>query len=422
VPPLDTPSSPAPAFEPPAPARYDSPPEPAPPSPEPIEMWPLFPARGHAGVPVRGQAEVPVEPEPPSPIRGQATVPADSAPNGPASSIRAQAQVPAPPSTPDLPGPPLRPADLGGARPIGAHRADFDDGDLDPSTSDITGDITSDMPTALRGVATPPPPPPPHVPPPPPPLVPTQGPSRPISPAPAGPPGIGQAYGAGLFRPEPRRRTKVEQLLALARTPHRSAQVVAVIADEGGLGASTTAAGMARILATVREDYTALLSAADRRVDIATVQEVSRGHAFTVVDLGAHASPAAQHILSISTRVVVVISAEQHATESIGPILDRIHRIKPMLATGAVLAAVCKTGRQYRRVLRELAGDRGPQATQIIPIPPDPALRTMDDLDLTRLETATREAYLRLASAVAVPQPAAAGVRPAPAVPPPGGR
>jgi type VII secretion protein EccE len=388
-------------------------------SPEPIEMWPLFPARGQAGVPVRGQAEVPPEPDQP-PVRGQATVSAgdDAADPADPSAIRGQAQVPAPPAAPE-PMTPTRAPDLGGARPGGAHRA-HEDEDTEHHTdmSETTSEITGDMPTALRGVATAPPPPPP-LPPAPPPMVPTQGPSRPISPAPADAAG-GQAYGAGLFRPEPRRRSKVEQLLALARTPHRSAQVVALIADENGLGASTTAAGAARILATVREDYTALLSAADRRVDIATVQEVSRGHAFTVVDLGAHASPAAQHILSISTRVVVVISADQHATQATRSILERIHRIKPVLATGAVIAVVCKTGRQYRRVLRELAGSQ--QATPVIPIPPDPALRTMDDLDLTRLEPSTREAYLRLAAAVAAPQPAAAGGAPHTAVPPYGGQ
>lgn len=412
-------------------------------------MWPLFPARGQAGVPVRDEAEVPAEPESPAPVRGQATVPAEPAdlappglsqaapspqpaveataePNGSTDYPAVSGYAPVVPAPPEPPRTPPRAPDLEGTRPGGAHRAHEDEDTAHHSTtSDITSDITSDMPTALRGVATPlpPPPPPPLIPVAPPPPVPTQGPSRPISPAPIDVQGAGRAYDSGLFRPEPRRRGKVEQLLALTRTPHRSAQVVAVIAGESGLGASTTAAGMARILATVREDYTALLNAADRRVDITTVQAVSREHAFTVVDLGAHASPAAQHILSICTRVVVVISAEQHAPQSIGPILDRIHRVKPVLAAGAVIATVCKTGRQYRRVLRELADDRGPHAAQIVPIPPDPALRTMDDLDLTRLEGSTREAYLRLAAAAAAPQPAAAGgTRAAAPIPPYDGR
>jgi hypothetical protein len=44
-------------------------------------------------------------------------------------------------------------------------------------------------------------------------------------------------------------------------------------------------------------------------------------------------------------------------------------------------------------------------------------VRTMDELDLTRLAQATREAYLRLAAAVAAPRPAAAAP-PTGAVPP----
>jgi MinD-like ATPase involved in chromosome partitioning or flagellar assembly len=211
----------------------------------------------------------------------------------------------------------------------------------------------------------------------------------------------------------------VEQLMALVRTPHRSAQVVTVISGAGELGASTTAAGMARILATVRDDYTALLSVDAGRVNAATIQEVSRGHAFVVVDLGARAGDAAPQALSVSTRIVVVTSADKHDAAATRVILDRVHQVKPMLVAGAVIAVVCKTGRQYRRVVRELSADRTPQATQIIPIPADPAVRNLEELDLTRLAQATREAYLRLAAVVAAPRPAAAGgPPPPPAVPP----
>jgi MinD-like ATPase involved in chromosome partitioning or flagellar assembly len=207
-------------------------------------------------------------------------------------------------------------------------------------------------------------------------------------------------------------------MITLVRTPHRSAQVVAVLAAGSGLGTSTTAAGMARILATVRDDYTALLSAATGRVNATSIQEVSRGHAYVVVDLGAHAGEVTPQALSVSTRVVVVTGADEHDDAATHTILGRIHQVKPVLVAGAVIAVVCKSGRQYRRVVKKLSEDRTPQATQIIPIPADPALRAMDELDLTRLAQATREAYLRLAAAVATPRPAAAGGPPA-AVPVP---
>lgn len=361
-------------------APSSAPPAAPPGTPEPIEIRPLFPARGQAGVPAP-----PATPEPPPPpVRGQATVPP-----APAEPARGQVHVP----VPDAPA--GREPDAG-------------------SWFDAT---TSSMPTALRGVATPPTPPPAPAP-----AVPGH---PPVPPQPTAPPevhGAARAYGASLFTSESRRRDKVEQLITQVRTPHRSAQVVAVLAGDSGVGTSTTAAGMARILATLRDDYTALLSVEKGRVTAATIQDVNRKHAFVVVDLGGHTGEATPQALSISTRVVIVTSADQHDPAATRAILDRIHRVKPMLAAGAVVAVVCKTGRQYRRVVRDLSEESTPQSTQAIPIPADPAVRTTDDLDLTRLAQVTREAYLRLAAAVAVPRPAAAGGAPAsgaPASPPP---
>lgn len=251
------------------------------------------------------------------------------------------------------------------------------------------------MPTALLGAAAPPPPPDPM----------THGAVR--------------AYGASLFTAESPRRSYVERLVTLARTAHQSPQLVSVLAGEPGLGASTTAAGLARTLATVRDDYTALLSVDTGPVDNSKLLAVCREHAFTVVDLGAHTGEETPQALALSTRVVVVASADRHATPVTRLTLDRIHQVNPSLVAGAAIVVVCRNTRQYRRVIRELSGDLTPQAGQIIAIPPDPALSPIENVNLARLREPTKEAYLRLAATLACPQPVGAGAAPHAAGPAP---
>jgi hypothetical protein len=210
-----------------------------------------------------------------------------------------------------------------------------------------------------------------------------------------------RAYGASLFTAGAAQRAYVEHLVAMARTPHQAPQLVSVLAGRPRLGASATAAGLALTLASVREDYTALLSVDTGPVSNSKILAVCRDHAFTVVDLGDHTGEATPQALALSTRVVVVASADRRTTPLTKVTLDRIHQVNPPLVTDAVIVVVCRNDRQYRRVIRELGGDLSPQASQIIPIPPDPALRTMEAMDLGRLRQPTREAYLRLAATLA---------------------
>lgn len=231
---------------------------------------------------------------------------------------------------------------------------------------------------------------------------------HPHPPEPPDPQHAVRAYGASLFTAESPNRAGVGRLLAIARTPQPAPQVVSVLAGQPGLGTSATAAGLARTLATVREDHTALLGGPAAPVDPATIAEVRREHAFTVVDLGADQGEQTPLALAASTRVVVVTAADRRASNATRVVLERIHQVHPSLASHAVVAVVCRNPRQFRRVSRDLGGDPRPQAGQVIPIPYDPAVRQVDHVDLTRLRTATREAFLRLAAILAVPQPAPA--------------
>jgi hypothetical protein len=361
-----------------APVRLAStslpPPVPSVPAPEPrpapalVEV-PTAPVQLSPSLPVQVATAQVYLPQPaPALAGGESAAP---------TSVRGKAQVPSPPSPghgrAQVPGPPVP------AEPARGHA---------PVLTDQPRPAASDMPTALPGAATPPAPPEP----PPPPAMPD-------------PHGAVRAYGASLLTADSARRAYVDELVALARTPSNSPRLVSVLAGQPGLGASTTAAGLARTLATIRDDYTALLSIDTGPVSNSKILAVSRDHAFTVVDLGAHSGEETPQALALSTRIVVVASAERRATPVTRLTLDRVNQVNPALVAGAVIAVVCKNDRQYRRVIRELGNDPTPQALQIIPIPPDPALRAVTDVNLAKLRAPTKEAYLRLAATLASPRP-----------------
>jgi type VII secretion protein EccE len=348
------------------------------PTPSLEQVEPAAPAE-EPPAPARGQAQVPA---PPPPVLARAVVAVATA-----EPVRGQAQV----LEASTAGEPVTPAGSGSTRPPAPARA---------------GPVA--VPTTLRGAAAPPPAPTPA----------TEEAATPLAlpyPGAAPPPyqpaaapdphDAVRAYGASLFTAESARRGYLEDLVALARTPHRSPQLVSVLAGRPGLGASTTAAGLARTLATVRDDYTALLSIDTGPVSNSRILAVCRDHAFTVVDLGAHTAEETPQALALSTRLVVVASADRRATPATKLTLDRASQVDPSLVAGAVIVVVCRNDRQYRRVLRELGSDLSPQAAQIIPIPPDPALRAVAEVNLAKLRAPTKEAYLRLAATLASPQP-----------------
>jgi MinD-like ATPase involved in chromosome partitioning or flagellar assembly len=279
------------------------------------------------------------------------------------------------------------------------------------------------------------------------------------------------AFGSGLFTAGSAQRIQEEQhLVANVRTPQREHQVVVFVAGKGGVGVTTTAAGVALTVATLRDDHTALIDAQagthslqrwlsdgvtstlpdlaepHSRPAVSPVLPLSNGldvvdgapwqeptapaklstligdllrdHTFTFVDLGDDAGATARQTLTASTRVVVVTAADRHAARATRLTLDRIHQVQPARLHDAVVVVVCLERGQYRRVLRELRNDLEAQTTQIVPIPYEPTLAAMDQLDLSRLRAASREAYLRVAAALAAPRPPAPVIQPDLAAPP----
>ena len=224
-------------------------------------------------------------------------------------------------------------------------------------------------------------------------------PNRPPSPR----PGHGVARIAAL-------PTELDRLAARARIPPREAQVVSFIAARGGAGSTTTATGVALTMATLRPDHTALLDAhaATATHLTAAIHDLRQDHAFVLVDLGTAGGDLAGQAVAASTRIVVVTGADRPGARATRLGLDLIQRVRPGLLADAVVAVVCRSPRQYRRVLRRLDGDTSSEAARIIPVPFEPACQVTQHLDLTRLLAPTRQAYLRVAAALADAPPAAA--------------
>jgi MinD-like ATPase involved in chromosome partitioning or flagellar assembly len=143
----------------------------------------------------------------------------------------------------------------------------------------------------------------------------------------------------------------------------------------------------------------------------AIVGHLHQGHTFTLVDVGNDVGATAHQMLTASTRVVVVTAADRHAARATQLVLSRIHQVQPARLADVVVAVVCLVRGQYRRVLRELRSDLGSHASLVVPVPHEPLLAAADHFDLGRLHPQSREAYLRVAAALAGPRPPSPVIR-----------
>jgi hypothetical protein len=239
-------------------------------------------------------------------------------------------------------------------------------------------------------------------------------------------------------------------LLDAARAPQLGPRVIGVVSGKGGVGASTTAAGVVQTLAALREDKSVLVDVhgvAARppgwlsRPELAEIARAPRfgwpvaspaehswdgvgtspgfggsadgrwwpsgqgawwsaveENSFTVIDLGNDLSVAAQDALSTVDQVIVVTTPEPDAVASVEVAIERVAQVGPGLTTAAV-AVVCMSAVSLRRVERQLQGQLAADLTRMVVVPYDPALAD-GEVDLARLRPDTRHAFLTLAAMV----------------------
>ena len=257
----------------------------------------------------------------------------------------------------------------------------------------------------------------------------------------------------GLVEPSAAAAAEQErQLLARVRRRCPEPRVIAFLAGKGGVGTSTTAAGVAVTLAGLRPDSAALVSArsgagslgqrllgqpapaAPDLVDggpgaaplwvrdrLAVVDgspwhspvpagtllrllELLRSrHPLTLIDVGNDLGEPADRVLGRADQIVLVTSASPDAVAATRTVLSRVHQIDPFRLATVVVAVVCLSRRQHQRTARQLRTELGLQAARIVPVGFDPWLAAGDGFAPERLRATTRRAYLELAGLVVDP-------------------
>lgn len=261
-----------------------------------------------------------------------------------------------------------------------------------------------------------------------------------------------RAAALGVLQPGAAAAVQREQeLVARARARCPEPRAVAFLAGKGGVGTTTTAAGVALTLATLRPDPVALVCARSGTGSIghrlagapapAVASLVSGAatqpawahdrlavvdgapwhsplrqeellrllaglrtrHPLTLLDIGNDLAEAAQAALRRCDQVVLVTTASQDAVEATRIALSRVHQADPFRLGTVVVALTSLHPRQFRHTARRLRLALGPGSARLVPVPYDPALATGHPLDLARARPATREAYLRIAGLIAEP-------------------
>lgn len=262
-----------------------------------------------------------------------------------------------------------------------------------------------------------------------------------------------RAVTLGLVEPSSAAAVEYErQLIARVRTRRPEPRTIAFLSGKGGVGVTTTVTGVALTLAMLRTDTAALVSArhgssslgerllgqpappvpavADpdagppplwvqdclavvdggpwhtpigRQPLLRLLDQLRGQHPLTLVDVGNDLSESAQAAVERADQIVLVTSASYDGIIAARTALSRVHDVDPFRLATVVIAVVCPSRRQFRRVedqLREVAGASG---HRIVPIRFDPWLATGERIEPARLRPVTREAYLRIAALVTEP-------------------
>ncbi|MGA8115982.1 MAG: hypothetical protein WCA46_20175, partial [Actinocatenispora sp.] len=247
-------------------------------------------------------------------------------------------------------------------------------------------------------------------------------------------------------------------LVARIRVRQRAPRTVLFLSGKGGVGATTTAAGVGLSLTALRRDPAVLMdlrsgtqsigrrlsgrtaptpadllhpddrgalarplalrnglrivdsspwhAPVDRAALSRLVAELRDEHPFTLLDAGNDPGGTVPDAIARADQVVVVTAANAVAVEATRVALGRVFQVDQRMMGRLVVAMVCPSRRSSRRTARRLHRQLGVEAGRLVLVPYDPALADGGPFDVDRLRAATREAYLRLAALITDPAPA----------------
>lgn len=228
-------------------------------------------------------------------------------------------------------------------------------------------------------------------------------------------------------------------------------RVVAFVSGKGGVGCTTVAVGVGTCFAAMREDRSVVVDvqqgsaplsalfgpgqgldltaaagldvdspvpaaasglglvdavewdlAATRRDVAGAVERLGADHTFTLLDAGDSAGEAAHSALARADQVVVVTGPGDLGLAALEAALDRVRGVNPSALTGAVHVIVCPGEESYRTAHREIVSRLGTHPTAVVVVPPDGHLSQGHAYEPSHVDTSTREAFVRVAAAVAL--------------------
>jgi MinD-like ATPase involved in chromosome partitioning or flagellar assembly len=134
------------------------------------------------------------------------------------------------------------------------------------------------------------------------------------------------------------------------------------------------------------------------RGDLARLLErLGHEHTFHLLDAGDDWGEGAHAAIARADQVVLVGGAGEAGAAGARLALERIEYANPYAAGRVVQVLLCQTDAAWRETRRDLPA----RGASYVVVPPDPNLQSGAAFDPARLVSATREAFLRVAAAVA---------------------
>jgi MinD-like ATPase involved in chromosome partitioning or flagellar assembly len=240
------------------------------------------------------------------------------------------------------------------------------------------------------------------------------------------------------------------QIVDAVRQRQTDRRIVTFVAGKGGVGCTTVAVGVGTAFMAMREDRSVVIDVQQGTPSLAAAfgvegarsvaslvaeteattppvapsglglvdgsgwdQALSRSdvvgvldrlradHTFNLLDVGDDAGEAGHAALARADQAVVVTGPGELGVAALRTALERVRQVNPEAAAVAVHVVVCPHEQSYREALR-LTASSGTTSTSVVVVPPDPYLQDGHAYDPARVASTTREAFLRIAGAVAL--------------------
>nr|MCW2727844.1 hypothetical protein [Aeromicrobium sp.] len=138
------------------------------------------------------------------------------------------------------------------------------------------------------------------------------------------------------------------------------------------------------------------------RSDVVGVLDRLRAdHTFNLLDTGNDGGEAGHAAIARADQAVIVTGPGELGVAALRTAIERVRQVNPVAASVSVHVVVCPHEQSYREALR-LTGSSTGLSTSVVVVPPDPYLQEGRAYDPARVTPATREAFLRIAGAIAL--------------------